>query len=144
MDIYERIIEPLEGYLMGYYTEKEVDWSGLRWCARWNRRNGDFCEVRETLSPYYHKLLMADKGFFRNGNTDSQAKKSLLDLLEGEGDSAGRILNDVDIVQAAENWAKQLMPDNHDAKFFFSMMDALSVNSTPLLLVEAEFSQTVV
>ena len=61
MDIYERIIEPLEGYLMGYYTEKEVDWSGLRWCARWNRRNGDFCEVRETLSPYYHKLLMADK-----------------------------------------------------------------------------------
>lgn len=125
MDIYERIIEPLEGYLMGYYTEKEVDWSGLRWCARWNRRNGDFCEVRETLSPYYHKLLMADKGFFRNGNTDSQAKKSLLDLLEGEGDSAGRILNDVDIVQAAENWAEQLMPDNHDAKFFFSMMKVM-------------------
>ena len=102
MDIYERIIEPLEGYLMGYYTEKEVDWSGLRWCARWNRRNGDFCEVRETLSPYYHKLLIADKGFFRNGNTDSQAKKSLLDLLEGSKDwMVGVDLKDLDCLDHA-------------------------------------------
>ena len=40
---------------------------------------------------------MADKDFFRNGNTDSQAKKTLQELLEGEGHYAGRMLNDVDI-----------------------------------------------
>ena len=121
-DIIEGIVEPLDGYLNGYLTEKDVDWSELRWCARRNRRDKYFYDVREALSPYYHKLIMADKDFFRNGNTDSQAKKTLQELLEGEGHYAGRILNDVDIVQAAENWAEQLIADNHDPNFFFWMM----------------------
>lgn len=33
-DIIDEIIEPLDGYLSGYLTEKEVDWSELRWCAK--------------------------------------------------------------------------------------------------------------
>ena len=121
-DIIEEIVKPLDGYLSGKLTEKDVEWSKLRWCARRNRHDGAFYEVRAALSPYYHKLILADKDFFRNGNTDSQAKKSLQELLEGEGRYAGRILNDVDIVQAAENWAEQLMADNHDPNFFFWMM----------------------
>ena len=103
-DIIEGIVEQLDGYLSGHLTEKDVDWYDLKWCARRNRREGAFWDVREALSPYYHKLIMADKDFFRNGNTDSQAKKTLQELLEGEGHYAGRILNDVDIVQAAENF----------------------------------------
>ena len=121
-DIIDEIIEPLDGYLSGYLTEKEVDWSELRWCAKRNRREDGFWDVRVALTPYYHKLLMADKDFFRNGNTDSQAKKSLQELLEGEGHYAGRILSDVDIVQAAENWAEQLIADNHEPNFFFWIM----------------------
>ena len=72
-DIYEGIVEPLDGYLSGYLTEKDVDWSELRWCARRNRREGAFWEVREALAPYYHKLIMADRDFFRNGNTATTA-----------------------------------------------------------------------
>ena len=124
-DIKEGIIDLLDGYLNGYLTEKDVDWSELRWCARRNRREGGFWDVREALTPYYKKLLLADKCFFRNGNTDSQAKKTLQELLEGEGRYAGRILNDVDIVQAAENWAEQLMADNHDPNFFYWMMKVM-------------------
>ena len=124
-DIKEGIIDVLDGYLNGYLTEKDVDWSELRWCARRNRREGGFWDVREALTPYYKKLLLADKCFFRNGNTDSQAKKTLQELLEGEGHYAGRILNDVDIVQAAENWAEQLMADNHDPNFFYWMMKVM-------------------
>ena len=81
-DIKEGIIDVLDGYLNGYLTEKDVDWSELRWCARRNRRDGGFWDVREALTPYYKKLLLADKCFFRNGNTDSQAKKTLQELLE--------------------------------------------------------------
>lgn len=121
-DIIEEIIEPLDGYLSGDLTEKEVDWSGLKWCAKRNRHEDGFWDVRKALIPYYHKLIMADKDFFRNGNTDSLAKKTLQDLLEGEGNYAGRILSDVDIVQAAENWAEQLIADNHEPNFFFWMM----------------------
>lgn len=62
-DIIEGIVEPLDGYLSGYLTEKDVDWSELRWCARRNRREGAFWDVREALTPYYHKLIMADKDF---------------------------------------------------------------------------------
>lgn len=124
-EIQKEIVEPLESYLNGYLTEKEIEWSELRWCARRNRRENGFWEVREALTPYYIKLLMADKGFFRNGNTDSQAKKSLQELLEGEGRYAGRILKDVDIVQAAENWAERLMADNHDPNFFLWMMKVM-------------------
>ncbi|MBR1941261.1 MAG: hypothetical protein IJ845_08020 [Bacteroidaceae bacterium] len=124
-DIYEEIIEPLDGYLNGYLTEKEIEWSELRWCARRIRNDGGFWDVRAALTPYYVSLLMADKSFFRNGNTDSMAKKSLLDLFEGEGRFAGRILSDVDIVQAAEKWAEQLMPDNHDPGFFLWMLKAM-------------------
>ncbi len=114
-----------DGYLEGHLTEKDVDWSELRWCARRNRRGDGFYEVRKALMPYYKKLLMADRCFFRNGNTDSLAKKSLLELLEGEGRFAGRLLKDVDIVQAAENWADRLMVDNHDPNFFYWMMKAM-------------------
>lgn len=123
-DIIEEIVNPLDSYLNGYLTEKEVDWWQLKSCA-YNIRHEDdrgFWEVREALTPYYHRLLMADKGFFRNGNSDSQAKTSLQKLLEGEGHYAGRILNDANLVQAAENWAEQLMSDNHDPKFFLWMM----------------------
>ena len=35
-DIYEEIIEPLDSYLNGSLTEKDVDWSALRWCAKRN------------------------------------------------------------------------------------------------------------
>ena len=124
-EIYEGIVVPLEGYLNGHLSEKEIDWSELRWCARRNRSGDGFMEVREALNLYYHRLLMADRGFFRNGNTDSQAKKSLLELLEREGRFAGRLLNDVDIIQAAENWAEPLMPDNHDPGFFLWMMKVM-------------------
>ena len=126
-DIYKGIVEPFEGYLNGRLTEKEVEWSQLRWCARRIRRENEsgFRAVREALTPYYHKLLMADKDFFRNGNTDSQAKKSVLELFEGEGRYAGRILKDADIVQAAENWARQLMSDNHEPNFFLWLMKAM-------------------
>ena len=124
-DIQDEIIAPLDGYLSGRLTEKDVDWSELRWCVRWNRREGAFWDVREVLTPYYRRLLLADKDFFRNGNTDSQAKKTLQELLEGEGRYAGRILNDVDIVQAAENWADQLMADNHEPNFFYWMMKVM-------------------
>ena len=124
-DIYEEIIEPLDSYLNGSLTEKDVDWSALRWCAKRNRREGYFWDVREALTPYYRRLLQADKDFFRNGNTDSQAKRSLQELLEGEGRYAGRILNDVDIVEAAENWAEQLMTDKHDPGFFFWLMKVM-------------------
>ena len=79
-DIYEEIIEPLDSYLNGSLTEKDVDWSALRWCAKRNRREGGFWDVREALTPYYHRLLLADNDFFRNGNTDSQAKRSLQEL----------------------------------------------------------------
>lgn len=123
-DIYEGIVVPLEDYLSGRRTEKQVKWSRLKWCAREIRHENDegFRAVREALNPYYHKLLLADKGFFLNGNTDSQAKKSLQELLRDEGRFAGRLLKDVDIVQAAENWAEQLMAGNHEPKFFFWMM----------------------
>lgn len=124
-DIQDKIIAPLDGYLSGRLTEKDVDWSELRWCAKRNRREGGFWDVREALTPYYRRLLMADKDFFRNGNTDSQCKKSLQELLEGEGRYAGRILKDVDIVKAAENWAEQLMADNHDPGFFYWMMKVM-------------------
>ena len=126
-DIKENIVVPLNNYLCGFATEKEIDWYELKWCARRIRQDNEsgFWLVREALTPYYHKLLMADKGFFRNGNTDSLAKKSILELLGGEGKYAGRILNDVDIVQAAENWADQLMADNHDPKVFLWMMKAM-------------------
>lgn len=126
-DIIDGIIEPLDGYLNGYLTEKDVDWSELRWCARRIRHENEygFRSVREALTPYYRRLLLADKDFFRNGNTDSQAKKTLQELLEGEGRFAGRILNDVDIVKAAENWADQLMADNHEPNFFFWMMKVI-------------------
>lgn len=80
-EIYKGIVVPLEGYLNGHLSEKEIDWSELRWFVRTHRREDGFMEVREVLNPYYHKLLMAGRGFFHNGNTDSQAKKSLLKLL---------------------------------------------------------------
>lgn len=123
-EIQDEIIEPLEDYLNGFITEKDIDWWKLKSRA-YDIRHDDgrgFWEMREALTPYYSKLLLADKSFFRNGNSDSQAKLSLMKLLEGEGKYAGRLLNDIDIVQAAENWAEQLMPDNHDPNFFLGMM----------------------
>ncbi len=127
IDIYEGLIEPLDDYLNGHITEKEVNWAELKWCAHRIRNENErgFRDVREALNPYYHRLLMADKNFFRNGNTDTQAKKSLLELLESEGRYAGRLLNDVDIIQAAENWAEQLIADNHEPGFFFWMMKVM-------------------
>ena len=126
-DIIEEIVNPLDNYLNGYLTEKEVDWSGLRWCARRNRNRNEngIREVREALTPYYRRLVMADKDFFRNGNTDSRAKLSLIELFGGEGRYIGLIMNNVDIVQAAENWAEELMPDNHDPGFFLLMMKTM-------------------
>lgn len=124
-EIYYEIIGPIDAYLDGEVSEKEINWSDVRYAASRLRKAKAFYDVREALKPYYQKLLLADKDFFRNGNSDSQAKKTILDLLEREGHYAGRLLHDVDIVKAAENWASQLIPDNHEPKFFFWMMKVM-------------------
>ena len=117
----QEIIDPLDDYLNGILTEKDIDWWKWKWAVR-NARQSDFYAVREALKPYYQKFFMASKDFFRNGNTDSRAKNALIDIIEEEGNYAGRLFNDLDMVKAAENWADRLMADNHDPNFFFLLL----------------------
>ena len=120
-NLQEIIVRPLEDYLSGKLNEKDISWYEWKWAVR-SARKEDFRAVREALLPFYHRLFMADKDFFRNGNTDTQAKNALLDLIEGEGNYAGRLFNNMDVVKAAENWAERLMADNHEPRFFFLLL----------------------
>lgn len=68
---------------------------------------------------------MADKDFFRNGSTDTHLKNALLKSIEREGRCAGRIFNDIDVVKCAEDWAVQLMADNHEPRYFFMLLQTI-------------------
>lgn len=115
------IINPLEQYLSGQITEKDIEWYEWKWAVRSAKRE-NYWALREALTPYYRRFFMADKDFFRNGNTDTQVKNALLEMIEREGNYAGRIFNDLDIVKAAENWADRLMADNHEPRYFFMLL----------------------
>lgn len=118
------IIRPVEEYLAGRITENEIDW--YSWSSTlYDLRRVYFMPVREALTPYYIKFLMADKAFFRNGSTDTQLRNALLKSIEREGRYAGRIFNNVDIVKAVENWGVQLMADNHEPRYFFMLMQTI-------------------
>lgn len=123
-DIELDIIRPVEEYLAGRITENEIDWYNWN-SALYTLRRVNFWGVREALTPYYHKFLMANKAFFRNGSTDTQLKNALLKSIEREGRYAGRIFNDVDIVKAVGNWGVQLMADNHEPRYFFMLMQTI-------------------
>lgn len=124
IDIQKEIVEPLEMYLNGYITEKEIDWWNWK-NAVYNARKEDFRAVRDALTPYYRKFFMANKDFFRNGNTDTQVKNALLDMIEREGNYAGRLFNDLDIIESAENWAERLIVDNHEPRYFFLLLQKI-------------------
>ena len=118
------IIRPVEEYLAGRITENEIDW--YSWSSTlYDLRRVYFMPVREALTPYYIKFLMADKAFFRNGSTDTQLRNALLKSIEREGRYAGRIFNNVDIVEAVGNWGVQLMADNHEPRYFFMLMQTI-------------------
>ena len=123
INIREGIIKPLDLYLAGAISEKKFpyDWRSNISDARVKHFN----EVREALMPYYHRFFMADKDFFRNGNSDVNVKYNLLDAIEREGNYAGRLFVDLDIIKAAENWAERLAPDNHFPLFFFLLLKSL-------------------
>lgn len=123
-DIELDIIRPVEEYLVGRITENEIDWYNWN-SALYTLRRVNFWGVHEALTPYYHKFLMANMFFFRNGSTDTQLKNALLKSIEREGRYAGRIFNDVDIVKAVGNWGVQLMADNHEPRYFFMLMQTI-------------------
>ena len=112
---------PLEQYLNGQITEKDVEWYEWKWAVK-SARYSNFWAVREIFTPYYQRLFMADKGFFLNGNSDTHVKNALLEFIEREGNYAGRLFNDLDLVKAAENWAERLMADNHEPRYFFMLL----------------------
>ena len=116
------LIEPLENYLKGMVSEEDVDWSDWKWDVRNARKEKSRAAVRNMLTPYYHRLFMADKSFFHNGNSDMKVKNNLLTLIKEEGVDAGRLFNDLDVVKAAENWAERLSVDNHEPRFFFLLL----------------------
>lgn len=120
-NIQRDIIHPLEQYLSGQVSEKDVEWYEWKWAVR-SMKKENYWVLREALTPYYRRFFMGDKDFFRNGNTDTQVKNALLELIEREGNYAGRIFNDLDIVNAAENWAERLMADNHEPRYFFMLL----------------------
>ena len=124
INIQEEIIKPLDLYLAGKISDKRfpyTDWRDDIFVARRNQFN----EVREALMPYYHRLFMADKDFFRNGNSDAKVKYALLEAIEREGNHAGSLFAGLDIIKAAENWAERLAPDNHAPTFFFLLIKSL-------------------
>ena len=65
-DIELDIIRPVEEYLAGRITENEIDWYNWN-SALYTLRRVNFWGVREALTPYYHKFLMANKVFFVMG-----------------------------------------------------------------------------
>ena len=119
----QSIKEPLDRYLAGSITEKEYEWWKWRSSVRYLREKG--FPVHEGLMPYYHRLLMADKVFFRNGSKDTTVKNALIEAIEQDGRNIGSYFNKLDIVKAAENWAERLMPDNHDPSYFFWLMEVI-------------------
>lgn len=126
-DIEHDIIQPLDCYLKGEISEKDIKWWDWKWAIRHTRKESSsrFYEVRSALQPYYVRYIMGDKDFFRNGNTDTNARNALREILEEEGQYAGRLFNSIDIVTCAENWSERLMPDNHDPGFFFMLMKTI-------------------
>ena len=122
--IRQNILSPLDECLSGRIAERDISWWSWKSAVREERKN-DFMAVRRALLPYYHRFMMADKDFFRNGHKDTQLKIALLETIEREGNYAGRLFHDVDIVKAAENWANSLMVDNHEPWIFFMMMQAI-------------------
>lgn len=118
------IIYTLDSYLSGQIEEKDIELYQWKYAVHEARRNY-FMAVRNALKPYYHRFFMADNDFFRNGNKDTQVRIALLEMIEREGNYAGRLFVDLDIVKAAENWADRLMPDNHDPWFFFMLMQTI-------------------
>lgn len=123
VNIQEEIIKPLDLFLEGSISDKKFP-NNWRYTVS-NTRVKHFYEVREALMPYYHRFFMADKGFFRNGNSDVNVKYDLLDAIKGEGSYAGRLFVNLDIIKAAENWAERLAPDNHAPIFFFLLIKTL-------------------
>ena len=124
INIQEEIIKPLDLYLAGKISDKRFPYTNWRDDIFVARRN-QFNEVREALKPYYHRLFMADKDFFRNGNSDAKVKYALHEAIEREGNYAGRLFAGLDVIKAAENWAERLAPDNHEPTFFFLLLNAL-------------------
>ncbi len=124
INIQEEIIKPLDLYLAGKISDKRFPYTDWREDIFVARRN-QFNEVREALMPYYHRLFMADKDFFRNGNSDAKVKYALHEAIEREGNYAGRLFAGLDVIKAAENWAERLAPDNHEPTFFFLLLNAL-------------------
>ena len=122
--IRQNILSPLDECLSGRVAEKDISWWSWKSAVREERKN-DFMAVRRALLPYYHRFMMADKDFFRNGHKDTQLKMALLETIEREGNYAGRLFHGVDIVKAAENWANSLMADNHEPWIFFMMMQTI-------------------
>ena len=120
INIQQEIIRPLDLYLAGTIAEKDYDWWSWRFSVRCVREKG--YTLRHELMPYYHRFLMADKDFFRNGSKENTVKNALIEAMEKDGKDIGRYFVELDIVKAAENWADRLMPDNHDPGFFFSLM----------------------
>jgi len=112
---------PLDQYLNGLLSEKDEQWNYWKWDVKRARRSNPRA-VREILTPYYRRLFMADKGFFLNGNTDTHVKNALVEFIECEGNDAGRLFNDLDLVKAAENWAERLRTDNHEPRYFFLLL----------------------
>jgi hypothetical protein len=124
--IKEDIIKPLDLYLAGSISDNRFPYSNWRYTVSNLRKDKEqFYEVREALKPYYHRLFMADKDFFRNGNSDAKVKYALHEAIEREGDDAGSLFADLDVIKAAENWAERLAPDNHAPTFFFLLIKSL-------------------
>ena len=123
-NIQKDIIQPIDEYLAGRITEDEIEWYDWNY-ALYSLRKADYWGVREAMTPYYRKFMMADKDFFRNGSTDTHLKNALLKSIEKEGRYAGRIFNDIDIVKCAEDWAVQLMADNHEPRYFFMLLQTI-------------------
>ncbi len=118
------IIYPINQYLAGHITENEIEW--YHWnSAMYYLRKNDYWAVRKAMTPYYRLILMGDKSFFRNGCTDTHLKDALLKSIEKEGRYIGSDFNDIDLVKCAEQWAVHLMPDNHEPRYFFMLMQSL-------------------
>ena len=124
--IKEDIIKPLDLYLAGSISDNRFPYSNWRYTVSNLRKDKEqFYEVREALIPYYHRLFMADKDFFRNGNSDVKVKYALIEAIEGEGNDAGSLFAGLDVIKATENWAERLAPDNHEPTFFFLLIKSL-------------------
>ncbi len=124
--IEEDIIKPLDLFLAGKISDNRFPYSNWRYTVSNIREDKyQFSVVRKALKPYYHRFFMADKDFFRNGNSDVKVKYALLEAIEGEGNDAGSLFVGLDVIKAAENWAERLAPDNHEPTFFFLLLNAL-------------------